>query len=102
MPPPKYNLPDVELKNSKAIYTEKETYKLQVINVYLFIVYYALIFIASYFLLTAYDFKMYQSIPIVLFLLIMPFVMYSVESYVIESSNYFTALLLGNTYEKKD
>ena len=101
MPPPKYNLPDVELKNSKAIYTEKETYKLQVINVYLFIVYYALIFIAIYFLLTAYDFKMYQSIPIVLFLLIMPFVMYSIESYFIDSSNYFSALLLGNTYEKK-
>ena len=102
MLPPKYNLSDVELKNSKAIYTEKETYKLQVINVYLFIVYYALIFIAIYFLLTAYDFKMYQSIPIVLFLLIMPFVMYSIESYFIDSSNYFTALLLGNTYEKKD
>ena len=102
MPPPKYNLPDVELKNSKAIYTEKETYKLQVINVYLFIVYYALIFIAIYFLLTAYNFEMYQSIPIVLLLLIMPFVMYSIESYVIDSSNYFSALLLGDTYEKKD
>tara|TARA_B100000282_G_C31721003_1_gene486011 strand:+ start:1182 stop:1490 length:309 start_codon:yes stop_codon:yes gene_type:complete len=102
MPPPKYNLSDAELKNSKAIYTEKETYRLQVLNVYLFIVYYVLIFIASYFLLTAYDFEMYQSIPIVLFLLIMPFVMYSVQSYVIDSSNYFSALLLGDTYEKKD
>ena len=102
MPPPKYNLPDVELKNSKAIYTEKETYKFQVINVYLFIVYYLLIFISIYFLLTAYDLQMYQSIPIVLFLLVMPFVMYSIESYVIDSSNYFSALLLGNTYEKKN
>ena len=102
MPPPKYNLSDAELQNTKTIYTEKETYKLQVINVYLFILYYALIFIASYFLLTAYNFQTYQSVPIILFLLIMPFVMYSIESYFIDYNNYITALLLGNTYEKKD
>jgi hypothetical protein len=102
MPPPKYNLSEVELKNTKALYTEKETYKLQVINVYLFIVYYVLIFIACYFLLTTYDIQIYKGIPIVLFLLIMPFVMYSIESYLIDSTTYLNALLMGNTYKKID
>ena len=102
MPPPTYNLPEVELKNTKAILTEKETYKLQVINVYLFIMYYVLLFIASFYLLTAYDIENYKSILIILFLLTMPFIMYSIESYLIESNKYVRALITGDTYEKND
>ena len=67
----------------------------------MFILYYIITFIAIYFVFSAYDYTMYLKIPTVLFLLILPFFMYTIEEFVVDNIVFSKNLILGNPHEKK-
>ena len=102
MPPPKYDISEVELKHKKALFLEKEIVKYHNINTFLLILYYTITLIAIYFMFSAYNFTMYLKIPTVLFLLILPFFMYTIEEFVVDNIVFSKNLILGNPHKKKD
>lgn len=101
MPPPKYDISEVELKHKKALYLEKEITKLQSINTFLIIVYYIFAVIAIYFLYFSYNFTIYLKIPTSLIILILPYFMFTLEEAIIDQILFSKNLILGNPHEKK-
>ena len=102
MSPPKYDISEVELKHKKALFLEKQIANFQNLNTFLLILYYIITLIAIYFVFSAYNFTMYLKIPTVLVLLIIPFIMFSIQEFVADNIVFSKNLILGNPHEKKD
>lgn len=102
MPPPKYDISEVELKHKKALFLEKQITNFQNLNTFLLILYYVITLIAIYFVFSAYNFTMYLKIPTVLFLLILPFIMFAIQEFAVDNIVFSKNLILGNPHEKKD
>ena len=102
MPPPKYDISEVELKHKKSLFLEKEIIQYQNVNTFLLVVYYIITIIAIYFVFFAYNFSIYLKIPASLFILILPFLMFTMQEFVVDNIVFSKNLILGNPHEKKE
>jgi hypothetical protein len=101
MEKPVYNLEEAELKNNKAIYQGRKLDELQDLNIFLYVVYYVLVVIASFIIIISFKMLSPLKFILILFLIFFPIIIRYTENLVSEQYNFIMSLVYGIPYEKK-
>jgi hypothetical protein len=104
MPTTEYTERQIAFNKKQLLYQQKFNHQiitkggLSTLNFILMILYYGCILAVFYYLYTKYDISIYSKVGFVILLLIYPFVILFIETYIYQAVGYGWAFIIGEPY----